>query len=189
LMPHGDILHTRKQTSVPIGHYVPYPLSKITLKDLKTQLNRSLKALKINNAAINADFIMKNNKIYIIEIGSRAGATCLAEIVSTYYGINYFEEIIRLSLGKIPRFKTNKFQPCAGYLIISKKSGTIKKITTPATSEKNIIDLSFDYNPGDKICKFNVGPDRIGQIVTKGKTANEALKKCKITMTKIKISL
>ena len=35
----------------------------------------------------------------MIEITGRAGGTCLPEMVSIYYGINYYEAIVRLALG------------------------------------------------------------------------------------------
>ena len=49
--------------------------------------------MKLDNCAINADFIMKDGKTYVLEIGGRSGATCLAELVSIYYGYDYYEKI------------------------------------------------------------------------------------------------
>ena len=88
VMPHGDeVFHAA--SDVPVGHYVPYEKSSGLMDDIRTQLERCVRALGIDNTAINADFILSDGQVYVLEIGARAGATCLPELVGCYYGINY----------------------------------------------------------------------------------------------------
>lgn len=56
----------------------------------------------LDNCAVNCDLIEKDGKVYVIEITGRAGATCLPETVGLYYGINYYEAIVRLALDMEP---------------------------------------------------------------------------------------
>ena len=129
----------------------------------------------LNNCAVNADFILSDNKVYVLEIGGRSGATCLAELVSIYYDFNYYEKLILSALGQSPSFESSKKVPNASRLITSEKTGEIKLISNNNISNSNIVEIQLDYQVGDKIKKFNVGPDRVGHIITKGDTLDEAV--------------
>lgn len=53
---------------------------------------------------MNIDLLKADDgQIYIIELTGRVGATCLPELVSLYYGINYYEMIVKNALGEDPR--------------------------------------------------------------------------------------
>jgi biotin carboxylase len=77
VMLHGDIVY-HGESGVPVGHYAPAMTEYEGLQnDAAEQLCRCIKALEIDNCAINADFILHEGQVYVLEIGARAGATCL----------------------------------------------------------------------------------------------------------------
>lgn len=189
ILPHGDYVY-QGDTGVPIGHYAPYNLSEEVIEDAKMQLRRAVKAMGLDNCAINADFILKNGKTYVLEIGGRCGATCLAELVSIYYGFDYYEKILRTALDEDPDFSFKKPRtPNASHLLMSPKDGVIKSIENLNGPNDNICDVQFDYEPGDKVHKFHVGPDRIGHIITKGETLEAAQELLFKAMDNIKIEV
>ncbi len=189
ILPHGDILFKGK-TNVPIGHYAPYnDLSDNHIQQIQKELEKVVTALSLDTCAINADFILKNDTVYVLEIGARAGATCLVELVSLYYGFDYYEKLILASLGENPDFPQKKKQPNASLLLTSNKTGIIRSIKNTNLPNPNIIDISFDYGIGDKVRKFNVGPDRIGQIITIGNTVEEAIDLLHIIKNNIEIEI
>lgn len=176
VLAHGDIVFNKGDTGVPIGHYIPYNISDKVIQNMKLQLSKAIEALKLDNCAINADFILKNDDVYVLEIGARAGATCLPELVSIYYGFDYYEQIINIALNQKADFTPKTKQPCAGELIISETDGIITSIDfSKVNKNPNISDISFDYKIGDRINQFKVGPDRIGQIIVKGDSVSSAL--------------
>lgn len=175
VLPHGDIVFQGK-TGVPIGHYAPYEkISNELSKDINEQIKNSIVAMGLNNCALNIDFILKDGKVYVLEIGGRAGATCLVELVSIYYGYDYYEKLINCSLGLKETFDSNEANANASLLLMAEKNGVIKKITNNNLADENIIDISFDNEEGESVRKFAVGPDRIGQIIVKGSTLKEAM--------------
>ena len=188
IMPHGDLIFYG-DAGVPIGHYVPYELPDDVMQDLFFQLKRSILALKLNDCAINADFILMDRKVYVLEIGGRAGATCLPELVSTFYGLDYYELMVRTALHMGFDFTGQGSQPCACELLISDKEGVITELVNGNDSHEDIIQISFDYNVGDKINKFRVGTDRIGQIIVKGERLEEVMNRLEEVKKKIKIKL
>lgn len=173
ILPHGDYIYTGN-TGVPIGHYAPYDLPDSVISDCKVTLEAAIKAMKLDNCAINADFILKDGKTYVLEIGGRSGATCLAELVSIYYGFNYYEKIVQVALGEHADFSSNEKNPNASHLLMAKQDGVISQQIDKNLSSPNLVEVQFDYKVGDEVKKFEIGPHRIGHVITRGKTLAEA---------------
>lgn len=176
ILPHGDYVF-HGDTGVPIGHFAPFHLREDVMADAMQQLRGAVKAMKLDNCAINADFILKDGKTYVLELGGRCGATCLAELVAIYYGFDYYEKILKVALGEDPSFSFEApYVPNASHLLMSDKDGIIQSQTDHNEPDENICEIQFDYKPGDEVHKFHVGPHRIGHVITKGKTLEEARK-------------
>lgn len=187
IIPHGDYVF-HGDTGVPIGHFAPYDLSPEIIEDAKEQLTGAIKAMGLDNCAINADFILKDNQTYVLELGGRSGATCLAELTSIYFGFDYYEKILRCALGEDVEFDCNSHAvPNASMLLMSEKDGVIKSQTNSNPESPDIYEIQFDYEVGDEVHKFRVGPHRIGHVVTKGETLDEAVKTLHDALDKIKI--
>lgn len=179
ILPHGDYVF-KGDTGVPVGHFAPYDLSAEVLEDANKQLVGAIRAMKLDNCAINADFIMKDGKTYVLELGGRSGATCLAELTAIYYDFDYYEKIILTALGEEVDFTPgpaakNGRVPNASKLLTSDKDGVIVSQTNDNPPHPDICEVQFDYKPGDEVHKFRVGPHRIGHVITKGKSLNEAV--------------
>ena len=69
------------------------------------------------------------------------------------------------------------------------KTGEIENIQLPQVSSENVIDISCDYKVGDKVNKFKIGPDRIGQVIVKGDTIEAAVKEMDDLIEKIHIDV
>lgn len=170
VMAHGDILYHGK-TDVPIGHYVPYSIPSSVEKEARRQVELSVKALGLSTCAVNVDFILRDDQIYVLEIGARGGATCLPELVSTHYGIDYYGYILDLSFGHRPQVQFTPQYACGNLLITSRREGILDGITI-VSDGLDIVETVFDYKPGDSVPAFKVGPDRLGHVVLKA--ADEA---------------
>jgi biotin carboxylase len=188
ILNHGDMLF-QGDANVPIGHYVPIDLSAEIEKKIYDELEKCRIALKLNNCVINADFILRENSVLVLEIGARAGATALPELVSIHYGVDYYQYLIDLSLGLKPTLTIADRTPCAGMLLSSKKTGKIKRIINKNDEDEDGIDISFDYNVGDHVREFKVGPDRIGQVLVKGKEIESVRKKLDLILSNIIIEV
>lgn len=188
ILPHGDYVFTG-DTGVPIGHFAPYDLDEKVIADAREQLEMAIKAMKLNNCAINADFILKDNKTYVLELGGRSGATCLAELVSIYYGFDYYEKLIRAALGEDLEFPQEKAVPNVSMLLRSDCDGVIQSITNRNEPDPDICEIQFDYQVGDAVKKFHVGPHRIGHVITKGETLEKAVEKLHEALGKIEIKV
>lgn len=190
ILPHGDYVF-QGDTGVPVGHFAPYNLKESVVKDALYQLSGAIRAMGLDNCAINADFILKDDKTYVLEIGGRSGATCLAELVSIYYDFDYYEKILRCSLGEDVTFECDRASvPNASMLLRSEKtSGIIESQINRNPENPNIYEVQFDYKPGDHVEKFRVGPHRIGHVITKGSTIEQAVDALEKALENIEINI
>ncbi len=189
ILPHGDYIFMGS-TGVPAGHFAPYSLSEEQLQDCYETTEKALRAMKLDNCACNCDFIMRDGKTYVLEIGGRSGATCLAELVSIYYGFDYYEKIIQVALGEKPDFPTAMHVPNASKLLMSDRDGEIIAMANRnPRHDPNIYEVMFDYTIGDTVKKFHVGPNRIGHVITKGNTLAEATNALDRALKNIKIEV
>lgn len=165
---HGKMTYHNGYSDVPIGHYFPFEASNELYEDIENEIGKVVQAMGFNNCAVNMDVLISDEKAYIIEASGRAGATCIPELISKFYGFNYYEKIIKTAIGCDVDFEYSTLSPCAAKLLTSDKSGIIKK-QEYIEKEGNTAEVSFDYKVGDFINKFKVGPDRIGHIIVNGR--------------------
>lgn len=188
ILPHGDYVF-QGDTGVPIGHFAPYELDDAIIADAKVQLEKAIVAMGLDNCAINADFILKDDKTYVLELGGRSGATCLAELVSIYYGFDYYEKLVQAALGEEVEFPQTQAVPNASMLLRSEKDGVICSIENRNRPDEDIYEIQFDYGVGDRVKKFHVGPNRIGHVITKGKTLDAAVEKLHEALEQITVTV
>ena len=188
ILPHGDYVF-KGDTGVPVGHYAPYSVSEEVLQDTSVQLKNAIDAMKLNNCAINADFILSNGQVYVLEIGGRSGATCLAELTSIYFDFDYYEKMLQVAIGEKVSFESQSKTPNASMLLTSSKSGRIVTQEVEKIDDSNVVEIQFDYQKGDHVNIFKVGPDRMGHVITKGATLEDEVKLLNDVLKKIKIEV
>lgn len=181
VLPHNDEVATGTANK-PIGHSAPLIGTDILINTVQIECRKAIKALGLNNCAVNIDLIKTaNDEVYMIELTGRVGATCLPELVSIYYGINYYEMIVELAMGKDPRsifYNRNKIEtPNASRFLMSNKNGVVKNIKNNIIDDEDIVLLDLYVKKGDTIKKFEDGKDRLGQMVVKGKDLDSCFKK------------
>ncbi len=187
ICPHNDNV-APPPSNTPLGHSYPFfNLEKID--EIERIVAEGIESLGIDNSAANIDLILTKEGPKILEIGSRMGATCLPELTSIYTGTDVTRECIKMAVGKRPNFIQTKQQAVAGLLLVSEKSGSVIKISTPdkIKSDRDIAFIRLDISEGDEVKMFRVGPDRIGEIVVTGRNYAEAEQKAKKLQKSIEI--
>lgn len=176
----------------PVGHSVPYKKQELLGAEVQRQTALAVKAVGLDNCPVNCDLIEKDNQIYVIEITGRAGATCLPEMVSLYFGIDYYEAIVRLALGMQPQeiFKGNL--PCCPNLskiLTSDFPGMVRHIENNNPPAPDIVDISFNISQGDEVRRYENGRDRLGQIILTGDTLEACETRVEEVLSKISIEI
>jgi hypothetical protein len=116
----------------------------------------------------------------VLEIGARAGATGLPEIVRLHTGLDLYEVALRLALGEAPAIQVAPGQAAAVLVLRARTGGTLTRCRVPARvrSAVGLVSVRFDYAEGATVRPFRTGPDRIGDVVTTAETAAAAERRC-----------
>lgn len=184
VLPCGDITFLGN-TKIPVGHYVPLNLDEGVLSKIDHEVRAAIRALGLNNCAVNVDLILKDGEVYVIELTGRIGANCLPQLTSIYYDIDIYQMIVQTAMGEEPLgcFSNRRNTETCGYarMLISEKDGILKQIINTNSESEEIVEITFFVKPGDKINKFSNSKDCIGQVVVKGKN----LKECEKTIERV----
>ncbi|MDU5086292.1 MAG: ATP-grasp domain-containing protein [Anaerococcus vaginalis] len=193
VMPHGDETYM-SHTAVPIGHYVPLDVKDDIIEKTKIEVKKAIKALRLNNCAVNVDMILKNDEVYIIELTGRVGANCLPELVEINYDIEYYKMIASMAISENPlefwskKSKENK-AGLARMIIETKESGILKEIVNSNEKDDDIVEITFFKEENDEIRKFENSNDCIGQVIVKADNIKRCEEKLKEIESNIKLIL
>ena len=116
-----------------------------------------------DQCSVNADVFVDGEKVWIIEMGGRTGATCIPELISTYYGFDFYEQMIKSALGEETDFQQTESCPCMAKLLLSPVSGTITQIDRDQVERlrQEGLELVLDYPEGHEVSAMADGTDRI----------------------------
>ena len=194
ILPHGDYTYMSK-TAIPVGHFVPAEIGESLEQAVIRESEKAIRAVGLNNCAVNIDLIEKDGKIYVIELTGRAGATCLVELVSIYFGLDYYKMIALTAMGEDPKpfFAAGEHKGVANasHMLICEKTGTVTAITgvEDLAGDEDIYDLSLIVAPGDHVNKYASAKDRVGQVIVKGESYPACKAKLDYILDHVKIEV
>ncbi len=179
-------------TPTPVGHSVPFKEEASLGAQVREQTEKAIRALGLDNCPVNCDFIKRDGKVYVIELTGRSGATGLSEMTGIYYGLNYYEMILRLAVGEDVSSWFQGDIPCTPNLthtLMADRKGIVREIINRNAPSEDILDLSFNIQPGDAVQPYTNGRDRIGQVILKGRTLGECERRLKEILDRISLRL
>lgn len=200
LVQNGEIIYLlpnnieayQSATPTPIGHSVPFRELDALGEQIRMQAEMAIRAVGLDNCPVNLDFIKKNGKVYVVELTGRSGATGLSEMVGIYYGLNYYEMIVRAALGmEVASFFPAGISgtPCLTHTLISRRTGVAAAICNYNVPDENTVEISFNIAPGDQVREYTNGRDRIGQVILKGDTLEQCEGRLQEILSNIRIQM
>lgn len=192
VMPHGDVLY-QAATAVPVGHYVPYECSNTLREKITEETKKAIKAIGLDNCAVNIDFIEEDGKVYVLELTGRIGANCLPELVSINYGLNYYKMVVAAALGIDPKEIWSKRKEgkvgLAKMIISSDREGILDSIRYIGEWESDIYDLTLFARPGSEVKRFTNSSHCLAQLVVEGQDLKECENRVEAVASKIEVNL
>lgn len=192
VLPDGTISH-KGSVNIPIGHFAPLDRSETVRERICKEVKKAIRACGFDNCAVNVDLVLHGDEPYIIELTARAGATCLPELVSIYYGVDYYRMILMAALGQdageIFNARTEIPTPNASSMIAAPKAGIVRGIRLPEDVPESVYDLHLIIKPGDSVRLFNNTIDRIGQIIVSGDSVPTCLNTIADILSRVEIEV
>lgn len=192
VLPHNDETFL-SGTNIPIGHSAPYCGDAGQVEAVRRSVDAAIRALGLDNCAVNVDMIERDGEIYLIELTGRVGANGLPEMTSIYFGLDYYAMIAKMAVGEDPLsvWETRlaeKQAALAEMLIEEGQGGVLEAINTEGVTSPHLFDLQFFVQPGMEVRKFQSSYDCIGQLLIKG-GEGWTLKDCEDEAQRIKSTI
>ena len=162
---------------IPVGHSFPSSLPGDVLARVEDAVASCVEALGIAWGPSNIDLILREDGTpAIIEVGARLGATCLPELVTCYTGSDWVSAAVLAAFGRPADLSSRHRQPCAAYILQAPADGILAAVQLPQDmlSHEDVLEFEVTAAIGEQVSRLRKGTDRIGKIVTKGKSAAEA---------------
>lgn len=194
VLPDGNIMISIPgRPGIPIGHYAPFDCDEGTRARICAEAEKAIRACGIDNCAVNMDLVLCDGKPYIIELTARAGATCLSELISLYFGVDYYRMILMASLGQDvkPYFDARRPEPraAAATMLTAEKTGIVRRIELPEALSPDVYQLSLIVSEGSRVRRFSDAGDRIGQLIVSGEDVPYCLRLIEETLQEVHIEI
>ncbi len=195
----GDRNYSRNKEFEPYfvedGHNVPSLISEKEKEIVLKTVNSAIRALGINWGVAKGDILIKNNKVYVLEMAARtSGGWFCTGTVPIATGVNILKPLIKMSI--VESIEETDLQPkynraaCQRY-IIPTEEGIFEKIEGLEKAKKMPgIKVLMIFNKPKKdelIRKATNHSERYGQLISEGENIKDATIKCENAINLIKI--
>lgn len=168
----------RVNSLVPVGKSYPLRLEKADEERVKSTLTELVHKLGIRNGAMNVELIIdKNDCVWPVDIGPRAGGNMIPELLEMIFGADLVEMAVLAAMGEKGKAKIHKGKPYyATHNLHSSKSGFYEDIEFSEELESHIVKKCLYRKPGDKVEFFDNASKALGIIFLKFDNGEEMQK-------------
>ena len=160
---------------VPGGEIFPALLSDSDLEKAKAVLQDLVAKLNIQSGSMNVELIIdKDDKVYLIDIGPRAGGNMIPIQLSAIFGVDIVEMSVLAAMGEKLNVAPHIEIPyCSHYVLHSDEDGIYQDIEFSDEIEKNIFRKELYKKEGDLVERFDNAAKALGIIFLKFASADE----------------
>ncbi len=154
----------------PAGFTWPSSMSVEHQAELRSELQRLIKLLHMENAVYNVECREgTDGKAYIMEVSPRGGGNRLCEMLNYVSGTNLIRNAVKAALGmEIEELHDPQYTGYYAEVILhSYKSGTFKELKIVPQFSGCIVEKDLWVKPGDKVEAFTGANKTIGTLVVK----------------------
>lgn len=154
---------------VPVGKSYPLLLCEQDVQNVKNTLQRLVDVLELKSGSVNVELVIdKNNKVWPIDIGPRAGGNMIPDFLGMIFGIDIVKLSVLAAMGQHLLFssKPNKFF-YATHNLHSERSGKFFGIQYSDNIRPHVIKECIYKKMGDSVEVFDNAAKAIGIIFLK----------------------
>lgn len=174
VLPHGDLLYNG-HAPIPVGHYLPLDQGDETYRAACDAAVAAVRASRFDNCAVNIDFRLNNGEVNVIELTGRAGANGLPELCGMYFGVDYYEQVIRVALGEDVEFTPRpRGNALLVEMVLPRVEGRVVRADT-SPSFDGVEEIQSFVAVGDEARPFATLKDCLGMVSVSAGNKQECL--------------
>ena len=152
----------------PLGECWPFSMDQSVIDKLMADIQRLITSLGMKSTAYNVEAIVgEDDKIYLIELGARAGGSLIPQLVEYVTGVNYVPYVIKAAVGDdCSALKMAEPKGCwSNYMVHPNVTGKFLSIEFDKVLQNHIAHWASDVKVGETIHKFRGAQDCIGELI------------------------
>lgn len=154
----------------PLGECWPFSMDQSIIDKLMEDIQRLITSLGMKSTAYNVEAIVgEDDKIYLIELGARAGGSLIPQLIQYVTGVNYVPHVIKAAVGD--DCSDLKMAEAKGYwsnyMVHPNVTGKFESIEFDKNLQDHIALWAPDVKVGEIIHKFRGAQDCIGELILK----------------------
>lgn len=154
---------------VPVGKSYPLMLDEVDEKAVQDTLQSMVDKLGIRFGSVNVELVVdKNNKVWPIDIGPRAGGNMIPDLLGMIFGVDVVKMAVLTAMGEKIEENINEGIPfCATHNLHTNQNGKYKNIEFSNELENKIIRECLYKKTGDDVAFFDNAAKALGIIFMK----------------------
>lgn len=152
----------------PLGECWPFSMDQSIIDQLIADIQRLITSLGMKSTAYNVEaFVGEDDKLYLIELGARAGGSLIPQLVNYVTGVNYVPYVIKAAVGDdCSDLKMAEARGCwSNYMVHPNVTGKFVSIEFDKVLQDHIAHWAPDVKVGEQIHKFRGAQDCIGELI------------------------
>ena len=160
---------------VPVGKSYPLLIDKEDEDSVQKTLQSMVDKLGIRFGSVNVELVVdKNNRVWPIDIGPRAGGNMIPDLLGMIFGVDVVEMAVLTAMGEQVICKPGSVTAFyATHNLHTNKNGTYKGIEFSEELEKRIIRKCIYKKAGDKVEYFDNAAKALGILFLRFKKQEE----------------
>lgn len=185
----AELLYTRKgwqlvsvtqkettgQHAVECGHVTGKGI--LPVPDLEQRCRDLLDSIGLNYGAAHIEFLVKENRPYLVEVNPRLAGDCIPELVQLATGVNMVEHMVMQAVGRVTEIDYSKNRYAAIRFAIPDRKGVYEGVAglEHVRSIPQVVRHQWSNFPF-KVEDVRSSYDRLGFVITAADSRLEALK-------------
>jgi len=173
-------------------HIFPANLSQHIAEEIQATVKRTLDVVGITHGATHTEVKLTPQGAAIIEINARLAGGMIPELIRYATGINLLEQQLKSAVGLSPDLQFRHTSHAGIQFIVAHTEGTLKDVRGIEAIQQEIegIERVTITTPlGNRVALPRSAYDRLGYIVTRADTYEEAVLRLNKALAKLKISI
>lgn len=154
---------------VPVGKSYPLLLDKEDEDSVHATLQSMVDKLGLKFGSINVELVVdKNNRVWPIDVGPRAGGNMIPDLLGMIFGVNVVEMAVLSAMGEQLKCEVEDGTPFyTTHNLHTNKNGIYRRIDFSEELEKRIVKKCLYKKDGDKVEFFDNAAKALGIIFMK----------------------
>jgi biotin carboxylase len=175
---------------VEIGHSMPSRHPGPVLEQAGALVHAFLDAVGLREGPAHTEMKLTARGPVIIESHNRVGGDKIGELAELVYGVDMDKYALGIPFGLVePLLESPKAAGAAAIRFLTPPPGRVTEVVGagPITGDPALVELEITVAPGGTVPELTWSEDRVGHVIARGETAEEAIAHCERLLAAVRI--